>query len=223
MNISRQELTETYAGMSTEELLDHWESGTLTELATTVAGEELTRRGIALPAVTQAQDEEDLPVSEEEASFETVARSFTPTEMHILRGRLEADGIPAFVVDDNINQTNLLISVATGGVRLQVDSRHAQEAAKIIAEVNSGDRTLENYPPELPPDDKFSENAVSNWELGIYTAVFIFALGELSARTSFGTTCPSSPWHYRSSTLSPPCCWSSEANGRFYAFPCICR
>jgi hypothetical protein len=187
MIISREELTETYYGMSTEELLDHWESGTLTELAAEVASEELTRRGIVLAPIAPAEDEPDAPATED-ASFETVARSFTPTEMHILRGRLEADGIPAFVVDDNINQTNSLLAVATGGVRLQVASQYVPDAVRIIAEVKLGNRALEEGAPEAPAGDQVADTPAPNWEIAISAAVFIFALVEFVQTMWFART-----------------------------------
>ncbi len=70
--------------------------------------------------------------------FVTVARSLDTSEMFILSARLEAEGIPSFVADANINQTYSLLSIASGGVRLQVPSEFAVTARKIIADVNSG-------------------------------------------------------------------------------------
>lgn len=70
--------------------------------------------------------------------FVTVARSFDTSGMLILSARLEAEGIPSFVTDANINQTYSLLSIAAGGVRLQVPSEFAVAATKIIADVNSG-------------------------------------------------------------------------------------
>ncbi|MFI4940234.1 MAG: hypothetical protein ACHP7O_07835 [Burkholderiales bacterium] len=163
----------------------------MTELAMAAAGEELIRRGVTPPAATPVDDEPDSPLPEEEASFETVARSYTPTDMHILRGRLEADGIPAFVVDDNINQTNSLLAVATGGVRLQVASHYAQEAARIIAEVKSGNRALENgvpEAPEVPASDQAAEAPAPNWEIVACAAIFIFALVEFARTMWFART-----------------------------------
>ena len=141
MKTERDDLIDTYHDMSTDELLDHWESGTLTNLAAQIAGEELTRRGVVLPPVENIDEDADSE-AEEKQEFETVARSFTPTEMHILRGRLEADGIPTFIADDNINQTNL--AIAAGGVRLQVAHQHVEEAKRIVAEVQAGQRDLSN-------------------------------------------------------------------------------
>jgi hypothetical protein len=204
MKTEHDDLIDTYHVMSTEELLDHWESGTLTDLATKIAAEELTRRGVALPQVERVDDDADSE-SEEQTEFETIERSFTPTEMHILRGRLEADGIQAFVVDDNINQTNSLLAVAVGGVRLQVAKQHAEEARRIIDEVKLGQRDLGNEPMEetivddardirdthdAPPVKAItpSANPAPYWEFMLTTLIFCFASFEFVKTVWFAHT-----------------------------------
>ncbi|HSY30046.1 MAG TPA: hypothetical protein VK832_21215 [Burkholderiaceae bacterium] len=179
MKNEREDLVETYHDMSTEELLDHWESGTLTELAMQVASEELAQRGVALPSVKliDAEGNNDGPL--EEIVFETIAKSYAPTEMHILRGRLEADGIPAVVVDDDVNQTNSILA-ATGGVHLQVPCQYAIEAKRIVAEVKSGElayepSALDGSVPEPVLQEKPAEKPTPNWELLVIAGIFIFA------------------------------------------------
>jgi hypothetical protein len=85
---------------------------------------------------------------DETIEFVTVARSHDTSEMFILSARLEAEGIPSFVADANINQTYSLLSIASGGVRLQVPGEFADAAKRIIADVNSGLLALddEGYP-----------------------------------------------------------------------------
>jgi hypothetical protein len=197
MKTEREDILETYRAMSTEELLDHWESGTLTDLATQIAGEELTHRGVALPPVEKI-DEDAAPLPGDEAEFETIDRSFTPTEMHILRGRLQADGIPAFVVDGDINQTYSLIAVAVGGVRLQVAKQYAEEAKRIVNEVKSGQRDIGNEVPTEAPD-LAAEPATPNslapvvapapyWEFIVTAIIFGFAAFEFAKTMWFAHT-----------------------------------
>ena len=50
------------------------------------------------------------------AAFEYVA------DVQILKGRLEADGIPVFLRDENTLNSDPLISNAIGGVKLQVST-----------------------------------------------------------------------------------------------------
>jgi hypothetical protein len=141
MTDPRPELSETYREMSDDELVERWTEGHLTEIAKEVARAEFARRGMAVPARTAADDEDDTPdgtAAEETVVFETVARSLIPSDLHILCARLEADGIPAFVVDDNITRMNSLWSVAVGGARLLVPQSFATEAKQIIGYVRSG-------------------------------------------------------------------------------------
>ncbi len=133
----RAELSETYAAMSDDELIERWSGGTLTEIAMEVARAEFFRRGIVAPEVAPSDDDAESATGEAVA-FVTVARSLIPTELDILRARLEADGIPSFVVDDNITRMNSLWSVALGGARLIVARQFAAEARQIIGYVRSG-------------------------------------------------------------------------------------
>jgi hypothetical protein len=60
----------------------------------------------------------------------TIARFSKPEEAHLLRLRLEAGGVPAYIQDENMIQMDWLYSNAIGGVRVQIseeDIAHAQE------------------------------------------------------------------------------------------------
>jgi hypothetical protein len=136
-----QELAEIYREFADDYLLEKWESGTLTELAMRVAGEELSRRGIPHPA-TPHREEGDEPETGEVITFETVAHSLNTSEMHILRARLEAEGIPAWIADANLNQVYL--SGVARRARLLVPSKFAAAAKSIVADVRSGALALDN-------------------------------------------------------------------------------
>lgn len=58
----------------------------------------------------------------------TVARYSLPSEAQIYRGRLEAEGIPAFIADDHIVNMQWLYSDAIGGVRVQVPAPYEERA-----------------------------------------------------------------------------------------------
>lgn len=64
----------------------------------------------------------------------TVASFSKPEEAHLARMRLEASGIPAFIRDENMVQTNWLYSNAIGGVRLQVAEEDLAEAQSLLSE-----------------------------------------------------------------------------------------
>lgn len=134
----RKELAETFREMSDAELLDRWQEGNLTELAMEVALAEFSRRGIRAPEVAPQESVAEETGGGDTVAFVTVARSLIPSDLHVLCARLEADGIAAFVVYDNITRMNSLWAVAVGGARLLVPQPDAEEAKRIIDYVRSG-------------------------------------------------------------------------------------
>lgn len=52
--------------------------------------------------------------------MKTIAVCSTPEEAHLVRGRLEAAGIPGFIRDEATIQMNWFYSNAIGGVRVEV-------------------------------------------------------------------------------------------------------
>jgi hypothetical protein len=73
----------------------------------------------------------------------TVARRFNSLEAELLRGRLEADGIPATLGDPHTVQTDSLLTVALGGVRIRVPTDYERQALRTIADVEDGAFALE--------------------------------------------------------------------------------
>ena len=131
-------LLQTFCEMSDGELLERWSSGRLSEIAVTVAQRELKRRSLAFSAFVPANECNEEQSSDSEVTLETVARSFDPLEVEMLRARLQAEGIIAFAFDQGINQMNALYSIAVGGIRLMVASEKAQQARQIVDLVRSG-------------------------------------------------------------------------------------
>jgi hypothetical protein len=68
-----------------------------------------------------------------EKRMATVSTFSKPEEAHLLRSRLEAAGIPAFVRDELTIQMNWLYSTALGGVRVEVADEHLEAAREITA------------------------------------------------------------------------------------------
>ena len=64
----------------------------------------------------------------------TVARYSLPYEAHLARARLEAEDIPAFVMEEHTINMQWLYSNALGGVRLQVPQGFEADAAAVLAE-----------------------------------------------------------------------------------------
>lgn len=75
----------------------------------------------------------------------TVARYSLPYEAHLARARLEAEDIPAFVMDEHTINMQWLYSNALGGVRLQVPQGFEADAAAVLAENREPD--LEDLEP----------------------------------------------------------------------------
>jgi hypothetical protein len=69
--------------------------------------------------------------------LETIARFRDLPAAQLARGRLEAEGIPAFLADQYFVGVNWQLSYAVGGIRLQVPYEHAEEARNILALDNS--------------------------------------------------------------------------------------
>lgn len=67
-----------------------------------------------------------------------IARYFDPWEAHILRARLEAEGVPASVTGDQHIIANWPLSVALGGAALQVPGEYLEQAQEIIAAYHAG-------------------------------------------------------------------------------------
>jgi hypothetical protein len=53
-------------------------------------------------------------------------------EAELARARLEAEGIPAFLLDENAVSANPFYSPALGGIKLAVAARDAERAREIL-------------------------------------------------------------------------------------------
>lgn len=73
----------------------------------------------------------------------TVASYYIPTYAHIVQGCLVAAGIPAVVADDNLVQTDSLLTPALGGVRILAPKEYLQQAHEVIAAFNRGEYQLD--------------------------------------------------------------------------------
>lgn len=84
-------------------------------------------------------------------SLVTVETFTGPIDAHLAKGRLEAEGIPAFVVNEHHVWANWTLSHALGGVRVQVASADAERATLILEEHAAGNfaSDLEEEFPDL--------------------------------------------------------------------------
>src|SRR5690606_6420594 len=84
----------------------------------------------------------------------TVATFTSPWEAHIAKGRLEAEGIPAFIAHEHHVWADWMYSLALGGVKVQVPEAHAEEAARLLEQHMRGEfsAALPTY-PGTPAED----------------------------------------------------------------------
>ena len=66
--------------------------------------------------------------------MKTVASFREVYPAHLARGRLEAEGIRASVIDENIVRMNWALSQAVGGVKVQVHHEDLEKAREILGE-----------------------------------------------------------------------------------------
>jgi hypothetical protein len=138
MNIDPVALAKHFHDISDGELLHRCSSGSLTDVAQSIAYAELVSRGLNLPDTVTPQ-EEHAPY---EGDFETVAQLLNPIDAYVIAGCLEAAGIPPVVADTNLVQLNSLLAIAVGGVRIRVPAAYTAEARNVIEAYYRGDFAL---------------------------------------------------------------------------------
>jgi len=68
----------------------------------------------------------------------TVAKFLDPWEAHVIRARLEADGVPATVAFANHAIVNWPMSLALGGTAVQVPAAFLAKSREVIANYQAG-------------------------------------------------------------------------------------
>jgi len=74
----------------------------------------------------------------------TIATFDNTPSAYIAKGRLEAEGIPCWLKDENMGQTDWLYNIAVGWIKLQVETHHVQRAREILATDYSDDVDMRN-------------------------------------------------------------------------------
>jgi len=78
----------------------------------------------------------------------TVDLFFHPTDAYIAAGKLDAEGISVFLLGINHASADWLISIALGGIRLQVPASQVDEALQLLAEIEPVGEDDDNRCPE---------------------------------------------------------------------------
>jgi hypothetical protein len=159
MMVTRESLSEKFSLYGDAELLEEYRSGGLTELATEVAKAELAKRGIAAakpaPAASPPQESQPKGMTAPliEGDLVMVARLFDPTEAEMLRGLLEAEGVPAMVADAHTSRAISFLQTAIGGVRILVPESYQEKAREVLRADARGDYTIDEGTDVGPPSD----------------------------------------------------------------------
>jgi hypothetical protein len=63
----------------------------------------------------------------------TFEQYYDPMLAHIIRTKLEDNGVPCFIADDNIISANPIYSNAVGGIKLKIFERDLERCREIVA------------------------------------------------------------------------------------------
>ena len=98
----------------------------------------------------------------------TVSVHTNPIEAHIIRGRLEAESIPAHVAFQNHIWMDWTVSFALGQVRIQVPPAYVEQSVAVLADIRAGKysayEAVENEGPftlACPQCDSYETSAYS--------------------------------------------------------------
>ena len=81
----------------------------------------------------------------------TVTRVFNSLEAEMLRGCLQAEGIPATLGDAQTIQTDTLLTVALGGIRVMVPAPFADAARQTVEAFERGALAIDELPEDAAP------------------------------------------------------------------------
>ena len=151
MDVSEADLTEHFRALSDAALLERLQEGTLTALALQVAERAARSRGLELPTAAPADadavaDSGESDEPDDDIDLVTVAQFTNPLKANVLRACLESHGIFAYVWGEHLGVANVFLSIAGGGVRVQVRSDQVAQAREVIAAFERGDFAIEEEP-----------------------------------------------------------------------------
>jgi hypothetical protein len=148
MDVSEADLTEHFRALSDEALLERLRAGTLTALALEVAEREARSRGLEMSTAEPVQsdvvaesDGSDAP--DDDIDLVTVAQFSNPLKANVLRACLESHGIFAYCWGEHLGVAHIFMSIAGGGVRVQVRSDQVAEAREVVAAFERGDFAID--------------------------------------------------------------------------------
>jgi len=108
-----------------------------------------------------------------ETEFYTIGAFSYPADVQIIKGKLESEGIPVFLKDENTLNSDPLISDAIGGVKLQVYEKDKEKAIAIYDEIRA--YAIDNDGnPITCPNCKAQKSEAYYSRKGIFNKLFPF-------------------------------------------------
>ena len=108
-----------------------------------------------------------------EEKFSTMATFEYPADAQIIKGKLESEGIPVFLKDENTLNSDPIISDAIGGVKLQVYTKDKERALEIYNQIRA--YALDDYgEPIVCPNCKAQKSEAYYERKGIFYKLFPF-------------------------------------------------
>jgi hypothetical protein len=112
---------------------------------------------LPFPALARAAPQSQADEAPPHGEFVTVTRVFNSLEAEMLRGCLENEGIPVTLGDAQTVQTDTLLTVAMGGIRVMVPAPFADSARLTVEAFERGALEIDELPadaaPAAPDDD----------------------------------------------------------------------
>jgi hypothetical protein len=106
---------------------------------------------LPFPASTRAASDTQADEEPPHGDLVTVTRVFNSLEAEMLRGCLEAEGIPATLGDAQTIQTDTLLTAALGGIRVMVPSTFADAARQTVDAFERGALAIDELPDDAQP------------------------------------------------------------------------
>jgi hypothetical protein len=131
------------AELSDDELLRRVASGAQSAESVVLIEAELQRRGLAIPDAP-AEDDDGYDAEGVSDSLVEFARYGFPIEAQLLRERLEAEGVQAWVVNANVAQAFGYLRDAVGGARVMVRPADVAAAQRVLEQLDAGDFALDD-------------------------------------------------------------------------------
>jgi len=115
--------------------------------------------------------------------FVTIKIFDNPIEAHLLKSKLESEGIPCFLQDENIVSLNPLYNYAVGGIKLNIPSVDLEAAQQILEEIESTPNLDEAEElvqcPQCASTDLYTNFKSMKGTKGILSAIISFVMSVL--------------------------------------------